>query len=60
MFLISCLASYSDGTHSLQTIHWWENYAKFLQLCSYILDTLGVSKFYIFGSLFLQKKKKLI
>ncbi len=23
MFLISCLDSHSDGTHSLQRIHWW-------------------------------------
>ncbi len=23
MFFISCLDSYSDGTHSLQRIHWW-------------------------------------
>ncbi len=22
-FFISCLGSYSDGTHSLQRIHWW-------------------------------------
>ncbi len=29
---ISCLDSHSDGTHSLQRIHWWCN-AKFLQIC---------------------------
>ncbi len=23
IFLISCLDSHSDGTHSLQSIHWW-------------------------------------
>ncbi len=23
MFFISCLDSHSDGTHSLQSIHWW-------------------------------------
>ncbi len=23
---ISCLDSHSDGTHSLQRIHWWANY----------------------------------
>ncbi len=23
---ISCLDSHSDGTHSLQSIHWWANY----------------------------------
>ncbi len=27
---ISCLDSYSDGTHSLQRIHWWANYANLL------------------------------
>ncbi len=31
---ISCLDSHSDGTHSLQRIHWWANDAKFLQICS--------------------------
>ncbi len=30
---ISCLDSHSDGTHSLQSIHWWCN-ATFLQICS--------------------------
>ncbi len=25
MFLSSCLDSHSDGTHSLQRIHWWTN-----------------------------------
>ncbi len=25
MFLISCLDSHSDGTHSLQRIHWWKS-----------------------------------
>ncbi len=27
------MASYADGTHSLQRIHWWAS-AKFLQICS--------------------------
>ncbi len=31
---ISCLDSHSDGTHSLQRIHWWTSDAKFLQICS--------------------------
>ncbi len=41
---ISCLDSHSDGTHSLQRIHWWASDATFLQICSdknkliYILD----------------------
>ncbi len=26
MFFISCLNSNSDGTHSLQRIHWWASY----------------------------------
>ncbi len=25
---------YSDGTHSLQRIHWWASNAKFLKICS--------------------------
>ncbi len=31
---ISCLDSHSDGTHSLQRIHWWTSDTKFLQICS--------------------------
>ncbi len=32
---ISCLDSHSDGTHSLQRIHWWtRRNATFLQICS--------------------------
>ncbi len=35
---ISCLDSHSDGTHSLQRIHWWAiwAWAKFLQICSVV------------------------
>ncbi len=33
MFFISCLNSYSDGTHSLQGIHWWAS-DTFLTICS--------------------------
>ncbi len=29
---ISCLDFHSDGTHSLQRIHWWASDAKFLQI----------------------------
>ncbi len=34
---ISCLDSHSDGTHSLQRIHWWVEWynAAFLQICSH-------------------------
>ncbi len=31
---ISCLSSHSDGTHSLQRIHWWASNTTFLQICS--------------------------
>ncbi len=31
---ISCLDSHSDGTHSLQRIHWLASDAKFLKICS--------------------------
>ncbi len=31
---ISYLDSHSDGTHSLQRIHWWASNAIFLQTCS--------------------------
>ncbi len=42
---ISCLDSHSDGTHSLERIHWWASDA-FLQIwwrnkLIYILDGLG-------------------
>ncbi len=40
---ISCLDSHSDGTHSLQRIHWWASDAKFCQI--YILDGLSVGQF---------------
>ncbi len=58
---ISCLDSYSDGTHSLQRINLvrkWCN-VKFIQICSdedqlfYILDGLNVQQIFIFGELFL-------
>ncbi len=48
---ISCLDSHSDGTHSLQRIHWWaSDNAEFLQICfheetNHILDGLRVIKF---------------
>ncbi len=50
---ISCLDSHSDGTHSLQSIHWWENPAMLnfsksfptKKQLIYILDGLRVSKF---------------
>ncbi len=51
---ISCLDSHSDGTHSLQRIHWWANYIKLnfsksvpmKKKLIYILDCLRVSKIY--------------
>ncbi len=51
---ISCLDSYSDGTHSLQRIHWWAsdvklNFSKSVlmkkQTQIYILDGLRVNHF---------------
>ncbi len=50
---ISCLDSHSDGTHSLQRIHWWASdvMLHFFKLfwwrnkLIYILDALRVSKF---------------
>ncbi len=33
IIIISCLDSHSDGTHSLQRIHWLASNAKFLQIC---------------------------
>ncbi len=35
-FLISCLNSHSDGTHSLQSIHWWASDVMliFSKICS--------------------------
>ncbi len=45
---ISCLDSHSDGTHSLERIHWWASDAAFLQIwwrnkLIYILDGLRVN-----------------
>ncbi len=51
---ISCLDSHSDGTHSLQRIHWWAsdgmlyispNLFPWRNKLIYILDGLRVSKF---------------
>ncbi len=48
---ISCLDSYSDGTHPQQRIHWWTNYVINFsisvptQKLFYILDGLRVSTF---------------
>ncbi len=42
MFLISCLDSHSDGTHSLQSIHCWDTDEETLIL---ILDGLRASTF---------------
>ncbi len=51
---ISCFDSYSDGTHSLQRIHWWAsdvklNFSKSVlmkkQTQIYILDGLRVNHF---------------
>ncbi len=60
---ISCLLdSHSDGTHSLQRIHWWARDATFLQICSdeetiykliYILDGLMMCTFSFLGEQFL-------
>ncbi len=43
---ISCLDSHSDGTHSLQLIHWWTSdvMLNFYSII-YILDSLRVSTF---------------
>ncbi len=59
---ISCLDSHSDGTHSLQRIHWWSsdgmlNFSKSVSMKNqthllYILDSLRASRFsavFIFG-----------
>ncbi len=57
---ISCLDSHSDGTHSLQRIHWWAVMECYISLnlfpwrnkLIYILDSLRVSSFqqiFIFG-----------
>ncbi len=62
---ISCLDSHSDGTHSLQRIHWWASDCNdaFLQICSMKKKThiqIGwteieyiFSKFSFLGELFL-------
>ncbi len=59
---ISCLDSHSDGTHSLQRIHWWARDTTFLQICSdeetiykliYILDGLMMCTFSFLGEQFL-------
>ncbi len=46
---ISCLDSHSDGTHSLQRIHWWTSdvmlHFPWRNKLIYILDSLRVSKF---------------
>ncbi len=47
---ISCLDSHSDGTHSLQSIHWWASDATFLQIWS---DEERVNKCLFLGELFL-------
>ncbi len=49
----NCLASYSDGTHSLQEIHWWENdvmlnFSKSVPKCFYLHRHLGWPKFFFF------------
>ncbi len=49
MFFMSCLDCHSDGTHSLQRIHWWASDV-ILHFYKYILDGLRVSTFFIFGS----------
>ncbi len=50
---ISCLDSHSDGTHSLQWIHWWAsdlmlNFTKSVQMKKQTHLHLGVQMF-IFG-----------
>ncbi len=54
---ISCLDSHSDGTHSLQSIHWRAsdimlNFSRFILICwnklIYILDSPMVSFFFFF------------
>ncbi len=49
-FFISCLDTHSDGTHSLQRIHWWCNvtdvmlhFSKWRNKLIYILDVQRVS-----------------
>ncbi len=47
---ISCLDSHSDGTHSLQSIHWWASNATYIAApmenkLIYILDGLRVRKY---------------
>ncbi len=34
VMFISAVWTHSDGTHSLQSIHWWASDATFLQICS--------------------------
>ncbi len=66
--LLWCLGSHSDGTHSLQRIHWWAsdamlNFSKSVQMKKkliYILDGLRVSifkkkKIHLLGKLFFMK-----
>ncbi len=50
---ISCLDSHSDGTHSLQRIHWWASevmlnfsISVLLKKLIYILNSLRMSKFW--------------
>ncbi len=35
---ISCLDSHSDGTHSLQRIHWWDTMLHFWKKLIYVLE----------------------
>ncbi len=47
---ISCLDSHSDGTHSLQRIHWWAcnvilHFSKYVTINKLILDDLRASTF---------------
>ncbi len=47
---IRCLDSHSDGTHSLQSIHWWTSDVMLhAHLLIYVLDGLRVSE-YCFNS----------
>ncbi len=56
---ISCLDSHSDGTHSLQRIHWWASDGMLHfsksdeETNSYVLDGLRVSTFSFLAELFL-------
>ncbi len=54
---ISCLTSHSDGTHSLQRIHWWEsdimlNFSKpvLMKKQSHLHLGLNFQQIFIFGS----------